>query len=63
MIEWLKLEGNLEIIQLQPPAMGTAATHQLRLPRTPPNPALSASRDGAPTASLSSCASASLPSE
>ena len=62
MIEWLKLEGNLEIIQLQPPAMG-AAPHQLRLPRAPSNLALSASRDGAPTASLGSCASASLPSE
>jgi len=37
-----------EIIELQPPAMGRAVTHQLKLLRAPSNPALSASRDGAP---------------
>ena len=47
-IEWLRLEGTLKITQFQPPAMGRAAPHQLRLPRAPSNLALSASRDGAP---------------
>ena len=61
-IEWLGLKETLKPTQPQPPAVGSA-TQQLRLPRAPSNPALSASRDGAPTASLSSCASASLPSE
>jgi len=46
-----------------PNAMGRAASHQLRLPRAPSNRALGAFRDGAPIASLGSCASASLPSE
>ena len=32
--------------------MGRVATHQLRLPRIPPNLALNASRDGASAASL-----------
>jgi len=41
-----------------PLAMGRAATHQLRLPEPHPT-----SRDRAFTASLGSCASASLPSE
>ena len=39
-----------------PPAMGRAAPHQLRLPRAPSHLALSACRDGAPTASLGSAA-------
>jgi len=43
---WVAID--LKDSQLQPPAMGTAATHQLRLFRTPPDLALSASRDGAP---------------
>jgi len=43
--------------------MGRAATQQLRLPRAPSNLALSSSRDGAPTASLGSCARASPSSE
>jgi len=44
-------------------AGSTAASHQLRLPRIPSNPALSTSRDGGPTASLGSRASISPPSE
>ena len=57
------MEGIYEITQPQPPAAGKAAPYQLRLPRAPSNLALSASRDGASTASLGSCASASLLSE
>jgi len=38
------------------------ATHQLRLPRDPYKSALNTSRDGISTASLGSCAGASLPS-
>ena len=59
----LWLEGTLKPTQPQPPAMGRAATQQLRLPRAPSSLALNASRDGAPTASLGSCARASPPSE
>ena len=44
-------------------AVCRAASHQLKLPRAPSNLVFSASRDGAPTASLGSCASVSLPSE
>jgi len=36
---------------VQPPATGRATPHQLRLPRAPSSLALSASRDGASTAS------------
>jgi len=61
--EWLGLEGALKPTQFQPPAVGRAAPQQLRLPRAPSNLALSASKDVAPTASLGSCATASLPSE
>ena len=43
------------------PAVGRAALHQLRLPMAPSNLASSASRNGAPTASLGSCATASPP--
>jgi len=50
--EWLGLEGILTTIQVQTPVVGRAATQQLRLPRAPPNLALSTSRDGVPTASL-----------
>ena len=62
-IEWLGLEGTSKIIQSQPSAMGRAATQQLRLPRAPSNLALSASKDGASTASVGSCARASPPSQ
>ena len=55
-IEWLRLEGTLKPIQFQPPAVGRAATQQLRLPRAPSNLALSTSRGGTPTASLGSFA-------
>ena len=41
-IEWLRLEWTLKPTQFQPPAMGRAATQQLRLPRAPSNLALSA---------------------
>ena len=58
-IEWL-VGRELKAL---PPAMGRAASHQLRLPRAPSNLALSTSMDGASTASLGSCASASEPSE
>jgi len=61
--EWPWLEGTLKPTQLQPSALGRAAPHQLRLPRAPSNPALSLSRDGAPTALWAACAKASLPSE
>ena len=59
--ETFRLEGTLKPAQLQPPAMGRAAPQQLGLPRVPSNLALSASRDGTPTASLGSCARASQP--
>jgi len=44
-IEWLGLEGTLRIIQSPSPAMGRAVPHQLRMPRAPPNLALSTSRN------------------
>ena len=46
--ERLELEGTSKIIELQAPAMGRVATHQIRLPRAPSNLALIVSRDGAP---------------
>jgi len=46
-VERLGLERTLKPTQLQPRAMGRAAPHQLRLPRTP-SMALSTSRDGHP---------------
>ena len=51
-IEFLSLEGTLEIIQLQPPCCGLAAPHQVRLPKAPSNLALNASKDATPTPSL-----------
>jgi len=45
------------------PCHGQGCLHQLRLPRAPSNLALNIARDGAPRASLSSNASASLPPE
>jgi len=47
-------KGSLRIIQFQPSATNRAASHQLRLPRTPSRLTLTASRDGASTASLGS---------
>jgi len=57
------LEGALKTIQFQLPAVGRAATHQLRLPRAPSKLALNASRNGVSTDSLGSYARASPPSE
>ena len=54
---------NLKAHPYLPSAVGRAATQQLRLPRAPSSLALNASRDGAPTAPLAACASASLLSE
>jgi len=48
MREWFGLGGTLKPMQCQPPAVGRAATHRIRLPRAASNLALSASRDGAP---------------
>ena len=48
-IEWLGLEGTSKTIQFQPPAMGRASTHQLRLPRAPFNMALNISTGRAST--------------
>jgi len=62
-IEWLGWEGTAKITQFQPPAMGRAVTHQLRLPRAPSNLALGTSRDGSSTVLWAPCASASPLSE
>jgi len=43
--EWLGLEDTWQDHLVPTPAVGRAATHQLRLPRAPSNPALRASRD------------------
>lgn len=48
----LEVERDLREHLVQTPSMGRAAVHQLRLPGVPFNPALSTSRDVAPTASL-----------
>lgn len=45
-IEWLRLEGILNIIQFQPPAKSRFAHHQIRMPWIPSDPASNASRDG-----------------
>jgi len=37
MIEWFGLEETFKPIQFQSPGMDWAATHQLRLPRSPPS--------------------------
>jgi len=44
--EWLRWDYKAH--SAPTPAMGTAAPHQLRLPRAPSKLALSISRDGAP---------------
>ena len=62
-IEWLRLEEILMIIESQLCAMVWAATLQVRLHRAPSTLALSASRDGTSTTPLSSCARATLLSE
>ena len=53
------LKGHL----VPPPCHGQGCHPPVQLPRASSNLALSASKDGAPTASLDSCASASPPSE
>jgi len=52
----------LKPTQFQPPAMGRAAAHQLKLSRAPSNLALRASRDGAPQLNWVPCSCASPPS-
>ena len=54
-IEWLWLEGSLEITELQTPCHGLIATHQFRLSRAPSILALNTSRDGASTSQDSLC--------
>jgi len=51
-IEWPGLKRTTVIIGFQPPAMCRVANQQTRLPRATSSLALSASRDGASTASL-----------
>ena len=53
-IEWPALKRTTVIIRFQPPAMCRVTDHQTRLPRATSSLALSASRDGAFTASLGS---------
>jgi len=36
-IEWFRLEGITKPTQFEPPALGRAATHQIRLPSAPAN--------------------------
>lgn len=62
LIECLGLEGIPKPNQFQPLAVGSA-TQQHRLLRAPSSLALSASRVGAPTVSMGSCARVSLPSQ
>jgi len=50
----LRLEETLKTVELYPPAVGRAATHQLRLPRAPSNQALNTPKDGSSMASLGS---------
>lgn len=53
-IEWIRLEETLKIIEFNLPAIGRITTHQIRLPTAPYNMALNASRDGASSSSLGS---------
>ena len=62
-IEWLRLEEILMIIESQLRAMVRAATPQVRLHRAPSTLALSASRDEKSTTPPGSCARATLLSE
>ena len=59
----LGCNGPQRALSSNPTAMGRAACHHIRLPRAPSNLALNASRDGAPTTSPGSCASASPTSQ
>lgn len=54
-IEWLSLEGALKMILFYTPtypSLVKVAIYQIKLPMTPYNPALNASRDGMSAASL-----------
>ena len=51
-IEWFGLEGTLQIISFQPPAMGRDTFHQTRLLKAPSHLALNTAREWAATASL-----------
>jgi len=51
-IECFGLEGTLQIISFQPPAMGGDPFHQSRLLQAPSNLALNTASEGAATASL-----------
>ena len=65
-IAWLRLEGALKMILFYTPtypSLVKVAIYQIKLPMTPYNPALNASRDGAATTSPGSNASASSPCE
>ena len=46
------LAGTLKITQFKPPDVDRVASHEIRLHRAPSNPALNASKDGVPKASL-----------
>jgi len=46
------LEGALQIISFQTPAMGRDTFHQTRVLKAPSNPALNTAREGVATASL-----------
>ena len=60
--ECFVLEGTFKPTQSQPPAVGTATTHQLSA-QGPIQPGPECLQGWGTTASLGSCASASLPSE
>jgi len=51
-IQWFGLEGTLQTISFQPPAMGRDPFHQTRVLRAPSNLALNTAREGAAIASL-----------
>jgi len=51
-MEWFGLEGTLQIIWFQPPAMGRDTFHQSRVLRAPSNLVLNTAREGAATATL-----------
>jgi len=46
-MEWLGLEGTLQIIQFQTPPVGKDTFHQTRLLKAPSNLALDTGREGA----------------
>jgi len=54
LIEWVGLEGTLEIFWFQPPAISRDISHQTRVLRAPSSLALSPAREGAATAALGS---------